>query len=83
MSKNDVAFGLERYDEICAISFNRHSSSSSISKRLANFVGDHRHDVPLLVSTEVLWGRVGEARTSPLLHSRIADWPGERKAAAA
>ena len=83
MPENNVAFWLERYDEICAIAFNRHSSPSSISKKLANFVGNHRHDAPLLVSTEALWGRVGEARTCPLVHGRIADRPGERKATAA
>jgi hypothetical protein len=47
MSKNNVAFRLERYDEFCAIAFNRHSSPASISKRLANFVGDYRHHTPL------------------------------------
>jgi hypothetical protein len=41
MSENNVAFGLERYDEICAITFDRHSSPSSISKRFANFVGNY------------------------------------------
>jgi hypothetical protein len=44
MSENNVAFGLERYDEICAIAFNRHGSPSPISKRLADFVGNYRHD---------------------------------------
>jgi hypothetical protein len=47
MSKNNVAFGLERYDKVYAIAFNRHCSPSSISKRLANFVGDYRHHAPL------------------------------------
>jgi hypothetical protein len=47
MSENDVAFRLERYDEVCAIAFNRYSPSSSISKRLTNFVGDYRHHAPL------------------------------------
>jgi hypothetical protein len=32
MSKNYVTFRLERYDEISAIAFNRHLSTSSISK---------------------------------------------------
>jgi hypothetical protein len=41
MSENNVAFGLERYDEICAITFDRHSSPSSISKGFANFVGNY------------------------------------------
>jgi len=35
MSENNVAFRLERYDEVSAIAFNRHFSPSSISKRLA------------------------------------------------
>ena len=43
MSENNVAFGLERYDEVCAIAFNRHFSPPSISKRLANSIGDYRH----------------------------------------
>ena len=47
MSENNVAFRLECYDEVIAIAFNRHSSPSSISKRFANFVGDHRHHAPL------------------------------------
>jgi hypothetical protein len=32
MSKDNVAFGLERYDEVCAIAFDRYLSTSSISK---------------------------------------------------
>jgi hypothetical protein len=47
MSENNVAFRLECYDEVSAIAFNRYSSPSSISKRFANFVGDHRHHAPL------------------------------------
>ena len=46
MSENNVAFRLECYDEVSAITFNRHSSAPSISKRFANFVGDHRHHAP-------------------------------------
>jgi hypothetical protein len=47
MSENNVAFRLERYDEVCAIAFNRYFSPSSVSKRLANFVGNYRHHAPL------------------------------------
>ena len=43
MSENNVAFGLERYDEVRAIAFNRHFSPSPISKRLANSIGNYRH----------------------------------------
>jgi hypothetical protein len=47
MSKNYVAFGLERYDEVSAVSLDRHLSTSSIPKRLTNFVGNYRHHTPL------------------------------------
>jgi hypothetical protein len=47
MSENNVAFRLERYDEVCAIAFNRHFSPSSITKRLANSIGNYRHYAPL------------------------------------
>jgi hypothetical protein len=47
MSENNVAFGLECYDEVRAIAFDGHFSPSFISKRLANFVGNYRHDAPL------------------------------------
>jgi hypothetical protein len=46
MSENNVAFRLERYDEVRAIAFDGHFSPSSVSKRLANFVGNYRHDAP-------------------------------------
>ncbi len=32
MSENNVALRLERYDEVSAIAFNRHLSTSSISE---------------------------------------------------
>jgi len=65
MSKNNVAFGLERHDEICAIALYRHSSPSSISKRLANFVGNYRHDAPLkLLYRIVAKGCGGSSSTS-------------------
>jgi hypothetical protein len=47
MSENDVAFRLERYDEVCAVALNRHFSPSSISKRFANSIGNYRHHAPL------------------------------------
>ena len=47
MTENNVTFGLERYDEVRAIAFNRHSPPASISKRFANLVGDYRHHTPL------------------------------------
>ena len=47
MPENNVAFRLERYDELRAIAFNRHFSPSSISKRLADFIGNYRHHAPL------------------------------------
>jgi hypothetical protein len=47
MSENNVAFGLEGYDEVSAIAFNRHCSPASISKGFANFVDDRRHRAPL------------------------------------
>ena len=53
MSENNVAFRLERYDEVCAIAFNRHFSPSSISKRLANSIGHYRHHAP--------WRLIGNA----------------------
>jgi hypothetical protein len=43
MPKNNVLFRLVRYDEVIVIAPDRHSPTSSISKRLANFVGDYRH----------------------------------------
>ena len=63
MSENNVTFGLERYDEICAIAFDRHSSPSSISKRFANFVGNYRHDATLTRSYWSVVGRGGKPRT--------------------
>jgi hypothetical protein len=47
MSKNNVAFGLERYDEVSAIPLDRHLSPSSISTRFKNPVGTYRHHAPL------------------------------------
>lgn len=46
MSKNDVALRLERYDEVSAIALDRHLSTSSISTRLEDLVGNYRHDAP-------------------------------------
>ena len=46
MSENNVAFGLVRYDEICAIALDRHLSTSSISTRLEDLVGNYRHHAP-------------------------------------
>jgi hypothetical protein len=46
MPEDYVAFGLERYDEVRAIALDRHSSPSSISKRLANSIGNYRHHAP-------------------------------------
>ena len=53
MSENNVALRLERYDEVCTIAFNRHFSPSSISKRLANSIGNYRHTHP--------WRLIGDA----------------------
>jgi hypothetical protein len=62
MSENNVAFRLERYDEVCAIAFNRHLSPSSISKRLANSIGNYSHHAP--------WRLIGDA----LCRSSIVRW---------
>jgi hypothetical protein len=52
MSKNNVAFGLVRHDEVRAIALNRYLSASSISTRLEDLVGNYRHHAPLkLLST--------------------------------
>ena len=47
MSENNVAFRLERYDEVSAIAFDRHLSPSPIPKRLADLIGDYGHQAPL------------------------------------
>jgi len=46
MSENNVAFGLVRYDEICAIALDRYLATSSISTRLEDIVGNYRHHAP-------------------------------------
>jgi hypothetical protein len=63
MSKNNVAFGLERYDEVCAIAFDRYLSTSSISKWLANFVGNYRHHVPAKLLCRICRGKDAADRT--------------------
>jgi hypothetical protein len=47
MSKNDVALGLERDNEVCAIALDGHLSTSSISTRLKDPFGNYRHHAPL------------------------------------
>jgi hypothetical protein len=57
MAKNNVAFRLKRYDEIGAIALDRHLSTASIPKRLANFVRNYRHHTPLKLLCHI--GRKG------------------------
>ena len=46
MPKNNVVFRLVRYDEVIVIAPDRHLSTSSISTRLEDLVGNYRHDAP-------------------------------------
>jgi hypothetical protein len=41
MPENNMVFGLERHDEVFVIAPDRHPSTSSICKRLANFVDNY------------------------------------------
>jgi hypothetical protein len=64
MSKNNVTFRLERYDKVFAIAFDGNFSPSSISKGLANFVGNYRHNAPLTRLYRILRGCGGSKSTS-------------------
>jgi hypothetical protein len=64
MSENNVAFGLVRYDEVCAIALDRYLATSSISTRLEDLVGNHRHHAPLKMLCWILVGK-GAADRAP------------------
>jgi hypothetical protein len=64
MSENNVAFRLERHDEIGPIAFDRHFSSSSISKRLADFVDNYWHNAPPQILYWIVRKRCGGSRST-------------------
>ena len=77
MSENNVAFRLERYDKVSAISLDRHLSTSPIPKRLANFVGNYGHHAPLKLLCRI--GRKGCVGSSSASKVRAAEAGGEER----